>query len=332
MTSLSVCIPTYNRADFIAATLDSIQSQLGPEDEIVIVDGGSTDGTAEIVAPYAAHDARIRYLRQESNAGVDRDMDRSVRSARGPYCWLMSSDDFLLPGAIERVRSSLATEPDFVIANAEIRNFDMSRILRERVLLTRTDETFSPADRDAFFRAVAGYLSFMGGVVIRRDVWIERVHDLMYGTEFIHLHVVLERGIGREAKVISDPLIAIRYGNFTWAPRMFEISMFKWPDTIWSLPGYSDATKRAVCPRAGWRDLPRLLYHRSLGGFSLAQARMYVSRKRPGPLLRTMVRAIAFAPTGPLNLLAILFYSRRPGGGDTVYLLRTSSAYWRGSQ
>ncbi len=326
---LSICIPTYNRASFIGATLESILSQLTSLTEIVIVDGGSTDGTAEVVGRYVEHDPRIRYVRKDSNSGVDRDMDASVRLAHGEYCWLVSSDDLILPGAIRRVLRECADKPDLLIVNAEIRDFDMRTLLRDRILRINEDAQYRASDRERFFLAVGTYLSFMGGVVIRRQLWLQRVREDLYGTEFIHLGVILERGIERVAKVIAEPLVAVRYGNFTWARRMFEISMFKWPAMIWGLPGYRDEAKARICPRGGWRDLPRLLYHRSLGGFSIEDAQTYIVRKRVDGVLRVAVAAIARLPNRVLNAAAIFYYARRPGGGDTVYLLRTSSAYWR---
>jgi glycosyltransferase involved in cell wall biosynthesis len=329
---LSICIPTFNRAAFIGATLATLIPQLTQQIEIVIVDGGSTDNTPDVVRPYTERDPRIRYQRQHTNAGVDRDMDRSVRLARGQYCWLVSSDDYALPGAIERIVIECAPLPDFVIVNGEIRDFGMNKLLRDRILLIERDETYRADDRERFFLTVGRYLSFMGGVVIRRDLWLQRVHEELYGTEFIHLGVILERGIERFATVIATPLVAVRYGNFTWARRMFEISMFKWPAMIWSLPGYSDEAKTRVCPQGGWRDLLRLLYHRSLGGLSPQDAEAYIARKQVRWPLRAAVSAIARLPNRVLNAAAILYYSQRPGGGDTVYLLRTCAAYWRGTR
>lgn len=85
---LSFCNPTFNRAEFIGETLDSLLSQVTDEVEIVSVDGGSTDRTEEIVRGRARANELVKYVRQDRNGGVDRDMDQSVRSATGAYCWL----------------------------------------------------------------------------------------------------------------------------------------------------------------------------------------------------------------------------------------------------
>src|ERR1700733_7939997 len=96
---LSICIPTYNRAAFIGKTLESILSQVNESIEIVVMDGASTDDTSEVVASYQSRFKNLVYYRGSTNLGVDRDMATSVELARGAYCWLMSSDDLVKPGA-----------------------------------------------------------------------------------------------------------------------------------------------------------------------------------------------------------------------------------------
>jgi abequosyltransferase len=101
---LSICIPTLNRGCFIGATLESIVSQSTDEVEIVIVDGGSTDNTQQVVENFQQRFRRLRYFRNEadsgssntpspSGAGFDRDCNRAVESAVGEYCWLFTDDD-----------------------------------------------------------------------------------------------------------------------------------------------------------------------------------------------------------------------------------------------
>ena len=107
MIRLSVCIPTFNRGRFIGETLDCIVSQLPDDTEVVVVDGGSTDETAEVVEDLARRCPAIRYFREPTNSGYDADCDKAVGYAAGDYCWLMSDDDLLVPNAIARVLSIL---------------------------------------------------------------------------------------------------------------------------------------------------------------------------------------------------------------------------------
>ena len=80
---LSVCIATFNRARYIGETLDSILAQATDDVEVVVLDGGSTDGTRDVVEEFARRHPRLRYVRQETNHGVDRDFDTAVHLATG---------------------------------------------------------------------------------------------------------------------------------------------------------------------------------------------------------------------------------------------------------
>mgnify|MGYP002336290676 CR=1 FL=1 len=94
---VSVIIPTFNRAGFIAETLDSVLAQTYPDVEIIVADDGSDDGTDVVVAPYLArHRDRIRYVAQV-NAGLPAARNLGLRHARGEFVALLDSDDTFEP-------------------------------------------------------------------------------------------------------------------------------------------------------------------------------------------------------------------------------------------
>ncbi len=103
---LSICIATYNRADYIGQTLDSIIPQLDDDVELLVVDGASTDNTEAIVRKYT--DPRIRYVRLPVKGGVDQDYCKAVELARGEFCWFFTDDDILKPGAISAVKNAIS--------------------------------------------------------------------------------------------------------------------------------------------------------------------------------------------------------------------------------
>jgi glycosyltransferase involved in cell wall biosynthesis len=96
-----VIIPAFNAATTIEATLLSVRGQSHRNLEIVVVDDGSTDETAEIVERHASFDARVRLLRQE-NAGVGAARNLGLHHARGAFVAPVDADDLWAPSKIER--------------------------------------------------------------------------------------------------------------------------------------------------------------------------------------------------------------------------------------
>ncbi len=101
---ISVVVPTLNQARFIGQTLASIAGQNWPRLEIIVIDGGSTDGTAEIVDRYRQV---VTHFVSEPDRGQGDAINKGFRLAKGDIlCWL-NSDDYYLPCALERAAAAL---------------------------------------------------------------------------------------------------------------------------------------------------------------------------------------------------------------------------------
>jgi glycosyltransferase involved in cell wall biosynthesis len=111
MPTVSICIPTYNRRDYLRETLASIFAQTYKDYEVVIVDDGSTDGTEEILKKTAYP---VRYYWQE-NAGDAAARNKLIELATGEYIAFLDSDDLLVPDAIERMAAVMQREAEPVI-------------------------------------------------------------------------------------------------------------------------------------------------------------------------------------------------------------------------
>jgi glycosyltransferase involved in cell wall biosynthesis len=117
MPLVSVVIPTYNSATFLPETIGSILSQEFQDFEIVVVDDGSTDDTAEIVT--AVESEKIRYLKIPNSGGPSKPRNIGIEIARGKYIALCDSDDVMLPGKLNEATAFLEQQPDvgFVFTN-----------------------------------------------------------------------------------------------------------------------------------------------------------------------------------------------------------------------
>ncbi len=100
---VTVVTPSYNQGRFIAATIESVLSQDYPNVEYLIVDGASTDDTADVVARYAD---RLTFV-SEPDRGQSDAINKGFRRARGPYVAWLNSDDIFLPGAITAAVAAL---------------------------------------------------------------------------------------------------------------------------------------------------------------------------------------------------------------------------------
>lgn len=322
---LSICMATYNRGAFIGRTLDSILPQMGPDIELVVVDGASPDETPQVMALRAAADPRIRYFRETENAGFDGDFDKAVGYARGEFCWLLCDDDLLHDGAVDRVLQALRGDPDLVVVNARVMNYSFSEELVPRLMKVAADRDFGPQDRDDLFVEVANYLSFIGGVVIRRESWQARDRKSYYGSLFVHMGVIFQSPPLGRAHLIAEPLISIRYGNAMWSPRGFEIWLFKWPWLVWSFEGISPEARRRVCSPELWRNPKILFYYRALGSFTLAGFREHLAPRADG-LARLVALLIVLVPQPLANLLSVAFLcrSRKPESQWKLYSLLRS--------
>lgn len=112
---VSVVIPTFDRAERVERAACSALAQTVPPFEVVIVDDGSTDGTAQRLAQRLP---AVRVLRQ-ANAGVSAARNRGVESARGDWIALLDSDDEWLPDKLERQIAALARAPEFRVAHCD---------------------------------------------------------------------------------------------------------------------------------------------------------------------------------------------------------------------
>ena len=105
-SAISVCIPTYNAAPWIAATIESVLSQTRRDFELVILDDCSVDDTLSIVRRY--DDPRIRLIVHERNMGAEASWNRLLAEARGRLMKLLCCDDLIYPTCLETQAAILA--------------------------------------------------------------------------------------------------------------------------------------------------------------------------------------------------------------------------------
>jgi len=110
--TLSVMMPNYNHARYIPEALDAMLGQSYRPFEIVIIDDGSTDDSVKVLDGYRERfPDRIQLIRNETNLGLPRNLQRLLDMAKGDYIYIPAFDDLVLPGFLERSMSLLGRHP-----------------------------------------------------------------------------------------------------------------------------------------------------------------------------------------------------------------------------
>ncbi|MBQ7170770.1 MAG: DUF1919 domain-containing protein [Clostridia bacterium] len=125
MPKISVIMPAYNAEKYIGEAIDSILNQTFTDFEFIILDDGSVDHTAELVAGYS--DPRIRFLQNERNLGVAETLNRGLQLAAGEYVARMDADDIAMPTRFEKQIAYMEEHPDVAVLGTGIEVFGAKR-------------------------------------------------------------------------------------------------------------------------------------------------------------------------------------------------------------
>ena len=303
---LSICIATYNRSRYISVTLDSIVLQLSEQVEIVIVDGNSTDNTKEVVESYEAR-GLVRYIRLPEKGGVDQDYCKAVEHAQGEYCWLFTDDDLMLPGAIDAALKEIKNKYSLIVVNSKLMNVDFSEKIADKLIQIENNEIYAFSEMNQLFRRCITYMSFIGCVIIQRDLWMRRDKQTYFGTEFIHLGVIFQEPLPGESLIIAEPYIAIRYGNAQWSPRAFEIGVLKWPSLLLSFKNISKQEKEGCGCTKPWHLMRSIVMFRAKNHYSIKEYIKFIAPNQYPLWWKGGAFIVSLFPVTLLNLFILSY-------------------------
>ncbi len=218
--AISVCLATYNGAAFVAAQLQSILDQLDVDDEVILVDDGSTDETLEIVRNFA--DPRIRIFANDRNQGVNATFARAMTLATKSFVFLSDQDDIwaadrkalmlsafgdpkvdviagnyrLIDRAGDPLPGSLAPNLNAADSKAPLRN--LARIFRGRQNYYGCAMAFRRSVRDVILPYPAAMEC--------HDIWIGMIGIVSGSMAHIEAPVLLHRVHGNNASIVNRPL------------------------------------------------------------------------------------------------------------------------------
>lgn len=154
-------MPVRDGARYLGASLDSLLRQSFADFELIVVDDGSADGTAEIVR--SRRDSRIARLRNETPIGLAKSLNRALDVARGEFIARMDADDVAEPERLERQLAFLAANPDIGILGTACRLIDERSVVGAEVAMPTSDLAIR-------WRALTGNPFLHPTVMLRRAV------------------------------------------------------------------------------------------------------------------------------------------------------------------
>jgi glycosyltransferase involved in cell wall biosynthesis len=169
--SVSVLIPTYNRASFLPGTLDSVFRQTLPPHEVVLVDDGSTDETVRVVESLMSRNSdwasRLCFIRQ-ANTGKSGALNAALQVAGGQWIAFNDSDDRWLPDKLEKQFAALSRFPDCLVSFTETSLHEFR--VRHPELAAGEDGRVGQVDDPSYLYPASWPGTYMQTLVVRSDV------------------------------------------------------------------------------------------------------------------------------------------------------------------
>ncbi|WP_439031906.1 glycosyltransferase [Gordonia terrae] len=159
--TFSILVPSYNPGAYFGPAIESALRQMSADDEILIQDAGSTDGTQDIIAALAAEDPRVRAV-VESDDGQSDALNRALARATGHWVIWLNADDLLIEGALPAIRAAAIETPDASVLTGD------HQLLRAGGDVVGTFDGKPIEKRTLLRRSTCA--SFSGSVVVRRDL------------------------------------------------------------------------------------------------------------------------------------------------------------------
>jgi glycosyltransferase involved in cell wall biosynthesis len=246
--AVSVCIPTYRGAPHVGATIESVLAQTFEDFELIVVDDGSPDETAAVVARY--RDPRIRFAQNKRNLGAEANWNRCVEMVRGRYVKLLPQDDLLAPECLARqvavLEADIRQHLALVFCARSIIDADSQTIMRRGFPSRRSGEI---AGRDVIRSCIRRGANLIGepGSVLLRTALAKRVGrfdgSLPYVIDLDYWFRLLLHG---NAYYVADTLASFRVSRGSWSVALGRNQSAQFRDFI---------AKVALCREFGVRRI-----------------------------------------------------------------------------
>jgi glycosyltransferase involved in cell wall biosynthesis len=183
---VSVIIPVFNGAPFVAKAVESVRAQSIDDLEIIVVDDGSVDGTQEVLQKLERTMDIVWF--QQDHGGPARSRNRGIAAARGEFVALLDCDDLWLPDKLEAQLEIVACRPDVGVVHSDYESIDQDGCVLERVRARHSPEPLVRA-------FVGGHTALPSTLLVKRSILLEAgaLNPELYGSEDSDLTIRLYR-------------------------------------------------------------------------------------------------------------------------------------------
>lgn len=225
---ISVCMACYNGEDYIGEQISTILPQLGAEDELIIVDDASKDGTQKVVNSFS--DSRISYVKNSENMGVNRSFEKAIKLACNDYIFMADQDDLWTEDRADWMLDQMKTGALLVSGNSEAVDrqgkpyaYDLGS-LKEReseeygknILKIFTGKAYYYGCAMAFQKSLKSVILPFPEYIESHDLWIAMAANLMKSNAHLEKTVLKRRIHGKNASVVQRSMKEKLYSRWVF--------------------------------------------------------------------------------------------------------------------
>jgi glycosyltransferase involved in cell wall biosynthesis len=302
--AFTVITKAYNEEEFVAAAIRSALAQTRGDFELVVVNDGSTDGTAAVVEGLCGEDPRVRLINQP-NLGVSAALNTGVAAGTAPYVALLDADDLWMPTYLERIGEALDSDPraGFAFTDGWRLHQDSGRLFRASYMQARGGPQPPPQEPHELLRELMRTNFVLSLATLRRSAIVEAGGfdtDLSGAEDYDMWIRVLAAGFTAAWVPGRLTVRRDRGGSESKDERGMLTNLRKICGTVAAELDVPEDVKQVARDRAARLDR----HLRALGGGSSATAAWWGVRRRLGKLRKRLMANRIWYPETPAEVSA----------------------------
>lgn len=278
---LSIVIPSHNKSILLKKAIRSIlkDDEFGKNINLIISDNTLNPDIKNLYKNEYSKNKYIRYFSSKKYNCLDSNVNRSIELATGKYAWVFGDDDILVTGILKKIIKFLKTKnPNLLVCNSKA--FSEVGIVESTRMPKNKNFLYGKNDNDKFLIDMGGYLTYVGAIIVNKQLWIENYKKSKIGSFFAHIDCIASIKNNREVHYFAMPAIKMRLGSQTWLNKSFQIWYVFYPEIIWGLENYSFNAKQKVIPRRPLNSIKLMLAARAYGRIDLQIFKKYILKSQ----------------------------------------------------